>query len=135
LQFGRFDRFRQLIIEARVSCLSLVFLLPPAGECNQHHFVAPRLLTNVASRLVAVHPRHADVHQDGVGLEIGGSVNPDSIAFPFDTSAYDAKIDPNDSILSLAERLAKYGGGGTDCSLPQVMARKGQSLTSTTPTA
>jgi 60 kDa SS-A/Ro ribonucleoprotein len=31
--------------------------------------------------------------------------NPDSDVIPFDTSAYDAKIDPNDSILSIAERL------------------------------
>ena len=46
--------------------------------------------------------------------------NPDSVVIPFDTSAYDAEIDPNDSILSIAERLAKYGGGGTDCSLPLV---------------
>ena len=44
--------------------------------------------------------------------------NPDSIVVPFDTQAFDAKIDPSDSILSLADRLAKYGGGGTDCSLP-----------------
>jgi 60 kDa SS-A/Ro ribonucleoprotein len=44
--------------------------------------------------------------------------NPDSVVIPFDTSAYDAKIDPNDSILSIAERLAKYGGGGTNCALP-----------------
>ena len=44
--------------------------------------------------------------------------NPDSIVVPFDTRAYDVRIDPSDSILSLAERLAKYGGGGTDCSLP-----------------
>lgn len=44
--------------------------------------------------------------------------NPDSVVIPFDTAAYDAKMDPNDSILSIAERLAKYGGGGTDCSLP-----------------
>jgi 60 kDa SS-A/Ro ribonucleoprotein len=44
--------------------------------------------------------------------------NPDSIVVPFDTAAYKAQIDPNDSILSLAGRLAKYGGGGTDCSLP-----------------
>ncbi len=50
--------------------------------------------------------------------------NPDSVVIPFDTSAYDAKIDPNDSILSLAERLAKYGGGGTDCSLPLVAANQ-----------
>jgi 60 kDa SS-A/Ro ribonucleoprotein len=44
--------------------------------------------------------------------------NPDSVVIPFDTSAYDAKIDPNDSILSIAGRLAKYGGGGTNCALP-----------------
>jgi 60 kDa SS-A/Ro ribonucleoprotein len=48
--------------------------------------------------------------------------NPDSVVIPFDTSAYDAKIDPNDSILSIAERLAQYGGGGTDCSMPLVAA-------------
>jgi 60 kDa SS-A/Ro ribonucleoprotein len=50
--------------------------------------------------------------------------NPDSVIIPFDTRAYDVKIDPNDSILSLAERLAKYGGGGTDCSLPLQTANK-----------
>ncbi len=50
--------------------------------------------------------------------------NPDSVVIPFDTSAYDVKIDPNDSILSIAERLAKYGGGGTDCSLPLVAANQ-----------
>lgn len=44
--------------------------------------------------------------------------NPDSIVVPFDTAAYEARFDPQDSILSLAERLAKYGGGGTECSLP-----------------
>jgi hypothetical protein len=50
--------------------------------------------------------------------------NPDSVVIPFDTSAYDAKIDPNDSILSISEGLAKYGGGGTDCSLPLGAANK-----------
>jgi 60 kDa SS-A/Ro ribonucleoprotein len=50
--------------------------------------------------------------------------SPDSVIIPFDTSAYDAKIDPNDSILSIAERLAKYGGGGTGCSLPLVAANQ-----------
>lgn len=44
--------------------------------------------------------------------------NPESVVVPFDTQAFEAKIDPSDSILSLADRLAKYGGGGTDCSLP-----------------
>jgi 60 kDa SS-A/Ro ribonucleoprotein len=44
--------------------------------------------------------------------------NPESVVIPFDTQAFDVKVDPSDSILSLSERLAKYGGGGTDCSLP-----------------
>jgi 60 kDa SS-A/Ro ribonucleoprotein len=44
--------------------------------------------------------------------------NPSSVVIPFDTAAYQAKVDPQDSILSLAQRLAAYGGGGTDCSLP-----------------
>jgi 60 kDa SS-A/Ro ribonucleoprotein len=48
--------------------------------------------------------------------------NPDSVVVPFDTAAYEARLDPQDTILSLAERLAKYGGGGTDCSLPLVQA-------------
>lgn len=44
--------------------------------------------------------------------------NPNSVVVPFDTRAYDVRIDPSDSILSLSERPAKYGGGGTDCSIP-----------------
>jgi 60 kDa SS-A/Ro ribonucleoprotein len=44
--------------------------------------------------------------------------NPDSVVVPFDLQAFEAKVDPSDSILSLAARLAAYGGGGTDCALP-----------------
>lgn len=44
--------------------------------------------------------------------------NPDSVIVPFDTQAYNVKIDPSDSILSLSARLSKHGGGGTDCSIP-----------------
>jgi 60 kDa SS-A/Ro ribonucleoprotein len=44
--------------------------------------------------------------------------NPDSVVIPFDDKAYHVKLDPQDTILSLAARLAKYGGGGTNCSLP-----------------
>lgn len=44
--------------------------------------------------------------------------NPDSVVIPFDTLAYHAAVDADDSILSLSKRLAQYGGGGTDCSLP-----------------
>ncbi len=44
--------------------------------------------------------------------------NPDSVVVPFDTKAYAARVDASDTILSLSERLAKFGGGGTDCSIP-----------------
>lgn len=48
--------------------------------------------------------------------------NPDSIVVPFDDKTYSANFDPRDTILSLAERLAKFGGGGTNCSLPITLA-------------
>ena len=44
--------------------------------------------------------------------------NPDSVVIPFDTQAYNVRVDPGDTILSLSERLARYGGGGTNCSIP-----------------
>ena len=44
--------------------------------------------------------------------------NPDSVVVPYDTQAYPVRVDPADSVLSLAERLAQFGGGGTDCSVP-----------------
>jgi 60 kDa SS-A/Ro ribonucleoprotein len=51
--------------------------------------------------------------------------NPESLVVPFDDRTHDARLDPQDSILSLAERLAGYGGGGTDCSLPLAYANRG----------
>jgi 60 kDa SS-A/Ro ribonucleoprotein len=44
--------------------------------------------------------------------------NPGSVVIPFDTQAYRADVTVDMPILSLAARLAKYGGGGTDCSRP-----------------
>jgi 60 kDa SS-A/Ro ribonucleoprotein len=48
--------------------------------------------------------------------------NPDSAIVPFDNRVHEPRLDPQDTILSLAERLAKYGGGGTNCSLPLAKA-------------
>ncbi|MFM7561956.1 MAG: TROVE domain-containing protein [Planctomycetota bacterium] len=44
--------------------------------------------------------------------------NPDSVVIPFDDSVYSADVDPGDTILSLADQLRNYGGGGTNCALP-----------------
>lgn len=35
---------------------------------------------------------------------------------PFDTGVHQARINPRDSVMSNAKKLATYGGGGTDCS-------------------
>lgn len=44
--------------------------------------------------------------------------NPDSVVIPFDDSTYEVDVDSGDTILSLADRLRSYGGGGTNCALP-----------------
>jgi 60 kDa SS-A/Ro ribonucleoprotein len=44
--------------------------------------------------------------------------NPGSLIVPFDDRIHRFTANPQDGILELARRLASYGGGGTDCSLP-----------------
>jgi 60 kDa SS-A/Ro ribonucleoprotein len=51
--------------------------------------------------------------------------NPDCVIVPFDTQAYRVDVPPSETILALADRLARYGGGGTNCSLPLAEANGG----------
>ena len=44
--------------------------------------------------------------------------SPESVIVPFDTRAHAVGIEVSDTILSLSAKLAKLGGGGTDCSIP-----------------
>jgi 60 kDa SS-A/Ro ribonucleoprotein len=53
--------------------------------------------------------------------------NPGSVVIPFDTQAYRTTVTPDEPILDLAARLARYGGGGTDCALPLAEANDGYS--------
>jgi 60 kDa SS-A/Ro ribonucleoprotein len=48
--------------------------------------------------------------------------NPDSVIVPFDTQAYRVEFSGAETILQTAQRLAAYGGGGTNCALPLVEA-------------
>ena len=50
--------------------------------------------------------------------------NPSSVLVPFDDRTHQADVDPQDAILSLSARLARYGGGGTNCSLPLAEANR-----------
>ena len=46
-------------------------------------------------------------------------VNPETIVVPFDDRVHDANsLNPRDSIMTNAEKLARFGGGGTNCALP-----------------
>lgn len=44
--------------------------------------------------------------------------NPTAEVLPFDTTVHAAKLRAGDSVVANAAALAKYGGGGTDCSAP-----------------
>jgi 60 kDa SS-A/Ro ribonucleoprotein len=42
--------------------------------------------------------------------------NPDTEVIPFDTRVHAHKLNPMDSIMTNAQKLAQFGGGGTNCS-------------------
>ena len=42
--------------------------------------------------------------------------NPDTEIVPFDTSVHQVRLNPLDSIVTNAQTLARFGGGGTNCS-------------------
>lgn len=44
--------------------------------------------------------------------------NPNARILPFENKVVDVKINPRDSIMTNAEKLANIGGGGTKCSAP-----------------
>jgi 60 kDa SS-A/Ro ribonucleoprotein len=48
--------------------------------------------------------------------------NPESVIIPFDHQAHSVANVEKMPILALAERLARFGGGGTNCSLPLAQA-------------
>jgi 60 kDa SS-A/Ro ribonucleoprotein len=54
--------------------------------------------------------------------------NPDAEVIPFDTQVHKARLNPLDSIMTNAEKLAKFGGGGTYCAKPleELNARRAQ---------
>ncbi len=44
--------------------------------------------------------------------------NPTAEIIPFENSVIDIKLNPRDSVMTNAEKLARIGGGGTNCSAP-----------------
>lgn len=44
--------------------------------------------------------------------------NQEAEVIPFDTRVHEPNLNPRDSIMTNAATLAKFGGGGTSCSLP-----------------
>src|SRR5690606_15761914 len=75
LEEGGLGRLDQVMIEAGLSCLALVGLLPPAGEGDEGDARAPGLLANLPRGLEPVHARHPEVHQDDAGPKLPGDLD------------------------------------------------------------
>jgi 60 kDa SS-A/Ro ribonucleoprotein len=54
--------------------------------------------------------------------------NPHSELVLFDTRLHDAELNPRDTVLTNAKRMASFGGGGTHCSLPLQQVNKVRGL-------
>ena len=50
--------------------------------------------------------------------------NRDARVIPFETGVRDIRLNPRDSVMTLAERLAKIAGGGTNCSAPLALLNR-----------
>ncbi len=50
--------------------------------------------------------------------------NPDAEVLPFDFDVVKVKLNPRDSVVTNAARLASVGGGGTNCSAPLALLNK-----------
>ena len=50
--------------------------------------------------------------------------NPTAEVLPFENDVVNVKLNPRDSVMTNAEKLAKIGGGGTNCSAPLVKLNK-----------
>ncbi|MBU2710015.1 TROVE domain-containing protein [Zooshikella harenae] len=50
--------------------------------------------------------------------------NPEAEVIPFATDIHKVKLNPRDSVLTNATRLAQLGGGGTNCAAPLIAMKK-----------
>lgn len=50
--------------------------------------------------------------------------NPDAEVLPFECSVVNLKLNPRDSVMTNAQKLAAIGGGGTSCSAPLALLNK-----------
>ena len=50
--------------------------------------------------------------------------NPNAEVIPFETTVHALRLNPRDSIMTNAEKLARIGGGGTNCSAPLAMLNR-----------
>jgi hypothetical protein len=69
-QGDRVDRLHQMMIEPSLHGALSVRLLAPAGQRDQDHHSAPRLLSYPVGNLIAVHLGQAHIEQDHVGPEL-----------------------------------------------------------------
>src|SRR5204863_2560130 len=62
-------RFDQMLIEPGLFRLAAVAFLAPAGQRDEYEALAPGLLADVATSVITIQLRHADVQEYEVGTE------------------------------------------------------------------
>ena len=52
--------------------------------------------------------------------------NPSAVVLPFEQDVVPISVNPRDSVMTNAEKLASIGGGGTNCSAPLAQLNRSQ---------
>ena len=69
-----FDRFHQMMVEARGQGLILVIGLTPSAGCDQKDGAPPWLCAHLTGQLEAIHAGHGDIQDHDVRMEVAGDI-------------------------------------------------------------
>src|SRR3954469_18149617 len=62
-------RFDEMYVKACVRCALAILLLPPSGQRDERHALAPRTQAYSPRGLTPVHLRHPEIEYDDIRLE------------------------------------------------------------------
>lgn len=110
----------QVVREALQDAMELATANVPQFEGRV--VVCPDVSGSMGSPVTGYRPGAASVVRCiDVAALVAASVlrkNRDARVLPFEQSVVDVKLNPRDSVMSNAEKLASVGGGGTNCAAP-----------------
>jgi 60 kDa SS-A/Ro ribonucleoprotein len=97
-------------------------------ELEGQVYICPDVSGSMASAITGNRPGATSVVRciDVAGLMASAVLrkNPEAVVLPFAESVKKVRLNPRDTVMSNAQRLAKLGGGGTECSAPLAQLNK-----------